>query len=598
MRAYQAEGPADIEEALGRVIRADCATVSIALGDPSDPESARLAAAAAKLGAIVRINAPGSVAFGVISSLQRDRANIEGDPMGGGVVEVSLMGEAERSSCGAIGRFKRGVTIYPTLGAAATRARRRDLVNIFRIDEANAMSVGGVFQDATIPAQVRVNELLAKHFAVLGATGAGKSCTVALLAHAILKQCPNAHMLLLDPHAEYAAAFGDQAEVIGHRDLRIPYWALCFDELVEVLFPNRRDLGDQIEALADLVRQAKAMYNAPSGRDGAAQPRRRVADVAQFSEDAPVPYRLADLIRLIDERIGSLEHQSDLILYRRLRNRIDVRVRDERYAFVFGAAAAKTTLADMLSRLFRVPVKGKPLAILELAGLPSEVLGVVVCVVSRLAFEFGLRAGGSVPITLICEEAHNYLPADSDTGFAPARRALGRIAKEGRKYGVSLGIVTQRPAELDATVLSQCNTIIAMRLTNDRDQAIVQSAVSDTAAGLVPLLSALVSGEAVVFGDGFALPMRMRFDELDAAKRPASASADFAMRWRLDDADADLAAEVAHRFARNEFAPVILDADQPVAAAEPEEGKPMFGSKRGASANGVKHDRRAPSSPR
>lgn len=595
MASYEAAVFADDEVVLGHVVRADSATLSIALGDPNQPESARRSVAAAKLGSIVRINAPRSVAFGVVSGLSREPSPTEVGSFHGGAVEVELIGEAERSSDGEIGPFHRGVTAHPTLGAAATRATRRDLVNIYDIDEEHAVAVGRVFQDPSIPAKIRINELLAKHFAVLGTTGTGKSCTVALLMHAILSECPNAHLLLIDPHAEYATAFRGKADVIAHHDLRIPYWALCYEELVEILFPDRKEFGDQIEVLADLIRQAKAMFAAQSAAaspNATASYRRRASDVSQFSEDTPVPYRLSDVVKLVDDRLGALDHQNDIVLYRRLRNRIDTRVRDERYAFVFGAAAAKTTLAEVFSRFFRLPVAGKPVAILELAGLPSEVLSVVVCIVSRLAFEFGLRSGGTVPLTLICEEAHNYIPADRERGFTPARRALGRIAKEGRKYGVSLGVVTQRPAELDPTILSQCSTLVAMRLTNDRDQEIVASAVADNASGLVGLLSALVSGEGIVFGDGFAIPMRLRFDLLEPDDRPSSSSAEFAKRWRDDDLGRDLAAEVANRIVRNEFPPVLtMEAAPGIDATDT--GGPLFGGRRAGDVAAEGGDRRS-----
>ena len=181
------------------------------------------------------------------------------------------------------------MTAHPTLGAAASRASRRDLVNIFDIDEDNAVPVGRVYQDPSIQAKIRVNELLAKHFAVLGTTGSGKSCTVALLLHAILTECPNAHLLLIDPHAEYAAAFRGKAEIISHDTLRIPYWALSYEELVEILFPDRKDFGPQIEVLADLVRQAKAMFAAAQGAQDTSAYRRRASDVAHFSRTRRFP---------------------------------------------------------------------------------------------------------------------------------------------------------------------------------------------------------------------------------------------------------------------------------------------------------------------
>ena len=177
--------------------------------------------------------------------------------------------------------------------------------------------------------------------------------------------------------------------------------------------------------------------------------------------DTPIPYRASDLIGLLDENIGKLELRGELAPYKRLKARIETITRDPRYSFMFGGLTVQDTMVQILGRLFRVPVDGKPITILELGGLPSEIINVVVSVLARLAFDFGLWSGGSVPITFVCEEAHRYVPIDRSLGFEPTKRAISRIAKEGRKYGVSLAIVTQRPAELDPTILSQCNTIFS-----------------------------------------------------------------------------------------------------------------------------------------
>jgi DNA helicase HerA-like ATPase len=160
--------------------------------------------------------------------------------------------------------------------------------------------------------------------------------------------------------------------------------------------------------------------------------------------------------------------------------------------------------------------------VLQLAGLPVEVVDAVVSLLSRLAFDFGLWSDGAMPMLFVCEEAHRYAPADRSLGFAPTRRALLRIAKEGRKYGVCLGLVTQRPAELDPTIISQCSTLFAMRMVNDRDQALLRSAVTDAAANLVAFVPSLGTREVVGFGEGFPLPTRLSFKSLSAGQIPHS----------------------------------------------------------------------------
>jgi hypothetical protein len=169
-----------------------------------------------------------------------------------------------------------------------------------------------------------------------------------------------------------------------------------------------------------------------------------------------------------------------------------------------------------------MPPNGVPMTIMQLAGFPAEVVDSVVSVLSRMAFDFGLWSDGASPLLFVCEEAHRYAPADKNVGFGPTRRALSRIAKEGRKYGVFLGLVTQRPAEIDSTIISQCSTLFVMRLSNDRDQALIRSAVSDAGASLLTFIPSLGTGEVFAFGAGVPLPTRMKFREMPVAQRPTS----------------------------------------------------------------------------
>jgi hypothetical protein len=182
------------------------------------------------------------------------------------------------------------------------------------------------------------------------------------------------------------------------------------------------------------------------------------------------------------------------------------------------------TMTESLSQLFRLPPNGVPMTIMQLAGFPGEVVDSVVSVLCRMAFEFGLWSDGAFPLLVVCEEAHRYAPADRSIGFGPTRKAVSRIAKEGRKYGVYLGLITQRPAELDSTIISQCSTLFAMRMANDRDQAIVRSAVSDAAGSLLGFVPSLGTREVFAFGEGVALPTRLRFNELPAEFIPKSES--------------------------------------------------------------------------
>jgi DNA helicase HerA-like ATPase len=236
-----------------------------------------------------------------------------------------------------------------------------------------------------------------------------------------------------------------------------------------------------------------------------------------------VPYRIEDLITLLDERMGKLENRSSRMTYHKLIGRVQTFRNHPRYAFMFeNANIGGDTMAETIGHLFRLPTEGKPMTIMQLAGFPAEVVDSVVSVLCRMAFDFGLWSDGVAPLLFVCEEAHRYAPADKQVGFGPTRRALSRIAKEGRKYGVFLGLVTQRPAEIDPTIISQCSTLFVMRLANDRDQNLIRSAVSDAAANLLTFIPSLGTREVFTFGSGVALPTRMRFQELPVEVRPQS----------------------------------------------------------------------------
>jgi uncharacterized protein len=253
----------------------------------------------------------------------------------------------------------------------------------------------------------------------------------------------------------------------------------------------------------------------------------------------------------IDEQLGKLERTQSVISLRRMKIRIDTLTTDVRYAFMFGSITVQDKMAEILSRLFRIPSAGKPVTILDLSAVPSEILNVVISVICRMAFDLGVWSKGQLPITLICEEAHRYAPQDRTAGFEPTRRSLARIAKEGRKYGISLGVITQRPSELDATLLSQCSTIFAHRLSNEADQRAVRSRSADCAVSLLDFLSSLGDGEAIAVGQGVAMPMRIRFTRLAPDRMPASQTAQFSKFWQTQTMNLEDVEKVVARWRFN-----------------------------------------------
>lgn len=463
------------------------------------------------------------------------------------IAELGLVGELWKRGNGQKGSFNRGVTIYPSLGDRVRVASKAELEMAFCGDLEGTVRVGCLRQDAAISAMIRVDDLLGKHFAILGTTGTGKSCTTALILRSILQKNPAAHIVLLDPHNEYATAFTEWAEVLSPRNMQLPFWLLTFEEALEVLIGDVQGRKAEVEILQELIPIAKSRYAMGRAKESQAL-RRGSLDPGRFTVDTPVPYRISDLTALIDERMGKLENKRDLHPYRQIRTRIDTISQDARYAFMFGSLTVFDGMAQILGQIFRVPVNDRPITILELTGLPTEIVNVVVSVLCRMTFDFALWSDGQVPVTLVCEEAHRYVPANPNLGFEPCKRAIARIAKEGRKYGASLCIVTQRPAEIDPTILSQCNTVFALRMSNDRDQQIVQSAVSDTGSGLLEFLPALGQREAIAFGDGVTLPVRIKFDELPRTALPRSSTARFSEKWQKSVGDEGFLDQIVERW--------------------------------------------------
>ncbi len=453
-----------------------------------------------------------------------------------------ILGDAEHQ------RFQRGVTSYPAIDDAVSLISSQELRTIYKPKGADQINIGTLQQDTSIAAYVDVEEMLNKHFALLGSTGVGKSSGVSLLLNEILKARPSLRVFLLDVHNEYGRCFGERAQVLNPRNLKLPFWLFNFEEIVDVLFGGRPGAPDELDILTEVIPRAKGIYTQYGNADRLGL-KRVDSKTNVYTADTPVPYRLVDLINLIDERMGKLENRSSRITYHKLISRIETVRNDPRYAFMFdNANVGGDTMAEVVSHLFRLPANGQPMTIMQLAGFPAEVVDSVVSVLCRMAFDFGLWSDGISPLLFVCEEAHRYASADRTIGFGPTRKAISRIAKEGRKYGVYLGLVTQRPAELDATIISQCSTLFTMRLANDRDQSLLRSAVSDAAANLLSFVPSLGTREVLAFGEGVALPTRLRFKDVPAHQLPRSESTISSTPATESDSDSHFVAAVVERW--------------------------------------------------
>ncbi len=571
-----ASGELQIEERIGRIV-AVTGGHAIILLDQCGPLPGDCELKSPEIGTLLKVDTPVSLALALVSALSAPTPSTTGEAETR-IVEVEFIGELPKDEMGRPKSFRRGVSTYPALGDVVGRATKDELAMAYACNSGTAVRIGHIQQDSSIPAMIKIDELLGKHFAVLGTTGTGKSCSVALILRRILEHNPNAHVLLLDLHREYAPCFGPYAEVIKPDNFNLPFWLLNFEEMVEIIVGDQPNRDADIEILRELIPLSKLRYMGHGRRDRAASLRQNGYDAQNMGVDTPVPYRSSDLIGLLDEYIGKLDLKGELAPYKRLKARIETITRDPRYAFMFGGLTVQDTMAQVLGRLFRVPVNGKPITILELGGLPSEIINVTVSVLARLAFDFGFWSNGRVPITFVCEEAHRYVPIDHTLGFEPTKRAISRIAKEGRKYGVSLCLVTQRPAELDPTILSQCNTIFSLRLSNERDQEILKAGISDAAASLLEFMPTMGMGEAITFGEGVALPTRIKFDMLPPEALPKSSTASFSQNWLHDIQDDGFLGEVVNRWRQQALSTMVseshVDMAEPASPAPAQEMLP------------------------
>ncbi|MGP4686495.1 ATP-binding protein [Agrobacterium pusense] len=547
---------------LGRVIACDGARATIvAETEPGTTDVSQLWS----VGRLISIEMGTSRVAALVFAMRTGEEYWAPDKPNRLLIDVELVGEVYRTEDGSE-RFSTGISRYPYLGAVAHRIRASDLSRIYDGGKRDACVIGKLTQDDTINAAINIPQMLAKHFAVVGSTGVGKTTAVSLLLNKAIETDPKLRVLILDPHNEFAAAFPDHSVVIDTDTLDLPFWLMRLEEFAEVVFRGRKPVPEEMDVLRDLIPEAKKAFR---GTEGSAV--RRTSDKSAITPDTPVPYRIADLLALIDERIGRLEGRGEKPALRTLKGRILSAINDTRYNFMFSSNTISDTILETVAHIFRIPGEGKPISVFQLSGIPSEVVNSVVSVLCRMSFELAVLARGSLHMLVVCEEAHRYVPADPERGFFPTRQSIAQIAKEGRKYGISLGIITQRPSELDQTILSQCSTVFAMRLSNEIDQKIILSAVPNASASTTSFLSSIGNGESIAFGEAVGVPMRMRFDRVPTIKLPkASGTISHASQETPDTVD--LNAIVTRMRAASR--PVITGFQQSVEAAFSDPAEP------------------------
>jgi DNA helicase HerA-like ATPase len=491
-------------------------------------------ALAGQVGSQIKIRVGDSWLLANVRDQRKDRRTD-----GGIIAHIDFLGEgSEEKLTGRINGFKRGVTRYPIPGAMIYPATTRDLEQIYASDGRASITIGKVFPTKDIRAGLYIDAMLGKHFALLGSTGTGKSTSAALILHRICEAAPKGHIVMIDPHGEYAAAFRTTGQILDVSNLQMPYWLMNFEEHCEVLLSSS---GNERQVDADIL--AKCLL--------AARSKNRLAQtMGKITVDSPIPYLLSDFGNILQDEMGKLDKATSSAPFMRIKGKLDEIKADPRYQFMFSGMLVGDTMVEFIGKIFRMPGHGRPISIIDVSGVPSDITSTVVAVLSRLVFDFAIwsRDEKTRPVLLVCEEAHRYVPNEKNADGSSVGKILSRIAKEGRKYGISLGLITQRPSDLAEGVLSQCGTIISMRLNNDRDQAFVRAAMPEGARGFLDSIPALRNRECIICGEGVAIPIRVTFDNLEEHKRPASEDPSFVELWSKDGGEEELVERVVMRW--------------------------------------------------
>jgi len=464
-------------------------------------------------------------------------------------------------------KFERGVAIYPLPQQLVYLTPKSELRHIYGQGKGKTVLLGEHVGSGGTPCYAELNELLGKHTAILGSTGAGKSGTVAAILHSILELGVTAThpkwqptIIILDPHNEYGSAFQNHKRLsTDEGTLSLPYWMLNLDETI-ALFIGKTEFAATSQS--NIVKNALLA----SRRAGAALI--QGLDSTKLTVDAPVPYLLGDptdvddfgkvngesygigFVGAVNAQRPNNSNKKDHEDYNKVLRKIDSLLKDGRVQFMMKPWDG---LTDPLPAVLGQLLGGEqPLRIVDLSGVPNEVAGTASAAIARTLFMLKVwqtpNEREASPVLLVCEEAHRYVPNVGAAQYEAAQEAVRRIAKEGRKYGIGLFLVSQRPSEVEATVLSQCNSWVVLRITNDADREHVRSILPDSMSGLTKMLSGLRRQEAIFVGQAAMLPSRILVRSLEPNQLPRSHDIDFDAGWQNDPMTSDQLNVVAGRW--------------------------------------------------
>ncbi|HHF0535692.1 TPA: ATP-binding protein [Vibrio alginolyticus] len=564
-----------------------------------------------QIGSMVKIHYGRKIIFGLVTMLRmRSEELIEaGMPVTADsdqrVMEVQLLAEGSWNNTKSTLAFKRGIKTYPLPQQGVFLLTNEEISFVYR----SAEGTRDAEVDPLVPFAVysasestacraNINKMFGMHCAVLGSTGSGKSGTVAAIIHSVLLHNGNEkelspQIVVVDPHGEYGSAFKERAVQYraydiaagddGQEEIKLPYWLMSSDEFTNlVIGKTERSATSQNNVVQKALAHARMVaagivkpcprefgtealnhlenFDDPDLYDG-----KDTSDILEFDRDKPRPFCLDEFeshVRYIQGgRINRNNHESmtnsDLAKspVPSVLDKLKVLRRDTRLSFMMKCWVdneEEIKLHQVLNQFIGAPSQaGKDIRIIDISGLPNEVAGPLTALIARLLFQYKVfqtqQEKEKDPILLVCEEAHRYVPDHGEAQYAAAQGAIRRIAREGRKYGIGLMLVSQRPADVDSTVISQCGTWVVLRLTNSADQQHVARFLPDGLSGMVGALPILSQQEAIFVGEGAALPSRVRVRDLKEDQLPKSNTIPFAQGWASERLDIDKLKEISER---------------------------------------------------
>ncbi len=437
------------------------------------------------------------------------------------IVEVAIVGSAS----GVERRFTRGVESLPSISCECYLLNGEQVnyllgVKLDDTEKLKYFKVGKRSMRGAGDAYFNLDKLLGRHTAIVGTTGSGKSSTVARLAQSILQSYSKPRLIFFDIHNEYQSAFSDsfesKANCIDWENFSLPYWFLDLDEFISIYYPEAG--GTQTMYIKNIIEELK--------REGVDDNLK-----SKVSVDSPIFFDIESLINKIEERKNKETADGKKEPFNKMLVKIQSVNNDIRFSFLKEGMNSETSFVEYFKLLLGLEQQEKFITVLDLSGLPAEVRTICVGVLTRLCFDYKYwnLDPEHLPMALILEEAHAYIPETGDAKFSLCLERVEKVAKEGRKYGLSLIVVTQRPSNISSTVLSQCGTFITLRLTNDLDQNKIRRLLPDTLGDQADILSSLRDGEALVTGDAMSLPGKVQFDP--PSPKPKSNDVRFHKFW-------------------------------------------------------------------